>query len=51
MPRSVKSAVTDLAEFMFTVQVLPETASHPLHPPNPENESGVAVRVTVVPLT
>ena len=51
MPRSLKSAVTDLAEFMFTVQVLPETLSHPLHPPKPESTSGAAVRVTVVPLT
>ena len=51
MPRSGKSAVTDLAEFMLTVQVLPETLSHPLHPPKPESKSGVAVRVTVVPLT
>jgi hypothetical protein len=48
----VKLAVTDLAEFMSRVQLLPETASHPLlHPPNPENKPGVAVRVTVVPLT
>jgi hypothetical protein len=47
----LKSAVTDLTEFMFTVQVLPETASHPLHPPNPESKPGVAVRVVVVPLT
>ncbi len=51
MPRSLKSAVTDLAEIMSTVQVLPETLSHPLHPPKPESKSGVAVRVTVVPLT
>jgi len=51
MPRSLKSAVTDLAEVISTVQVLPETLSHPLHPPKPESKSGVAVRVTVVPLT
>ena len=46
----MKSAVTDLVEFMFTVQVLPEMLSHPLHPPKPESKPGVAVRVTLVPL-
>ena len=50
-PRSLKSAVTDLAEFMFTVQVLPETLSHPVHPPKPDRRAGVAVSVTEVPLT
>jgi hypothetical protein len=47
----VKLAVTDLAEFIWRVHLLPETASQPLHPPNAESEPGVAVRVTVVPLT
>jgi len=47
----VKSAVTDLAAFILTVQVLPEAMSQPVHPPKPESIPGVAVRVTVVPLT
>ncbi len=38
-PRSLKSAVTDLAEFMLTVQVVPETLSHPLHPPKPDRKA------------
>jgi hypothetical protein len=42
-------AVTDLAAFMVTVQVVPETASHPLHPVNVDPSRGVAVRVTSVP--
>lgn len=50
-PKSLKSAVTDLAAVRFTVQVFPETLSHPLQPPKLESRPGVAVRVTVVPLT
>lgn len=42
-------AVADLALVMFTVHVLPETVSHPLQPPNPESEPGLAVKVTAVP--
>jgi hypothetical protein len=42
-------AVIDLAPFMVTVQVVPETASHPLHPVNVDPSRGVAVRVTTVP--
>ena len=48
MPR--KLAVTDRAALMITVQVVPETASHPLHPVKREAKAGVAVRVTTVPL-
>jgi hypothetical protein len=42
-------AVTELAELMVTVQVVPETASQPLQPLKRESRSGVAVRVTSVP--
>jgi hypothetical protein len=34
---------------MVTVQVVPETASHPLQPVKMEPVAGVAVRVTTVP--
>jgi len=44
-----KPAVIDLAPFMVTVQVAPETESHPLHPVNVDPSRGVAVRVTTVP--
>src|SRR5205809_8140545 len=36
---------------MVTVQVVPETASQPLQPLNMEPRSGLAVKVTTVPLT
>jgi len=49
-PRSLKSAVTDLAESMLTVHLSPETLSHPVHPPKPDSKAGAAVSVTVVPL-
>jgi hypothetical protein len=49
MPRN--PAVTDLAAFIVTVQILPDAVSHPLHPVNTERGPGVAVSVTVVPLT
>ncbi len=39
-------AVTDLAAFMFTVHVAPETESHPVQLVYVEPGSGVAVRVT-----
>src|SRR5438093_1279723 len=43
-------AVTDLAAFMVTVQVVPETVSHPLQPVKMDPVAGLAVRVTGVPL-
>jgi hypothetical protein len=46
----MKLAVTDLAAFMFTVQVAPETASQPSQPMKKESKFGLAVRVTTVPL-
>ena len=46
-----KLAVTDLAAFMVTVQVVPETASHPLQPVKMDPVAGLAVRVTGVPLS
>ena len=47
----VKVAVTDLAAPMVTVQVAPETASHPLQPVWVDPAAGAAVRVTTVPLS
>jgi len=47
----VKVAVTDLAAFMVTVQVAPETVSHPLQLVKLDPVAGVAVRVTTVPLS
>ena len=46
----VKVAATDLAAFIETVQVLPETESHPLQLVKSELIAGVAVRITAVPL-
>jgi len=46
MPRSRNEAVTDLARFVATVQVWPETVSQPVHPVNPDNRAGLAVSVT-----
>jgi hypothetical protein len=43
--------VTDLADRMLTVHVAPDVASQPLQPVKRESRSGVAVKVTVVPLT
>ncbi len=43
-----KVAVIDLAELMVTVQVAPETVSHPLQPVKMLRGLGVAVRVTTV---
>jgi hypothetical protein len=45
-----KFAVTDLAAFMVTVQLAPETASQPLHPVKREPRAGLAVSVTFVPV-
>ena len=43
--------MTDLAELMVTLQVVPETASQPLHQMAKERQRvGVAVRTTVLPL-
>ena len=42
-------ASTDLAAFMLTVQLVPETESHPVQPVNPDRKSGFGVRITVVP--
>lgn len=47
---SVKVAATDFAAFIVTVQVLPETESHPFQLVKLEPVAGVAVRVTTVPL-
>jgi len=44
-------AFTDLAAFIATVQLAPETASQPLHPVKREPRAGRAVSVTVVPAT
>jgi len=41
--------VTALAALIVTVQVAPETVSHPLQPLKREKRFGVAVRVTTVP--
>jgi hypothetical protein len=46
----VNVAVTDFAVFIATVQVAPETLSHPLHPPKREPALAPAVSVTTVPL-
>jgi len=48
---TAKVAVTDLAAFMVTVQVAPETASHPLQLVKLDPVAGAAVRVTTVPLS
>ena len=47
----LKMAATDLAAFMVTVQVVPETASHPLQLLKVDPGSACAVRVTTVPLS
>ena len=46
----LKLAVTARAVLMVTLQVVPETASQPLHAANIESKAGVAIRVTTVPL-
>jgi hypothetical protein len=45
----VNVAVTVLAAFMVTVQVAPETVSHPSQPVNADPLAAVAVKVTTVP--
>ncbi|HYS08404.1 MAG TPA: hypothetical protein VEP66_06655 [Myxococcales bacterium] len=42
-------AVTDLAAFIVTVQVAPETESHPVQLVKLDPVAGVAVKVTTVP--
>jgi len=44
-------AVTDLARFMATVQVVPETESQPFQPLKMERNAGAARSVTTVPDT
>ena len=39
--------MTDLTLLIATLQVLPETESHPVHPVKPDRRAGLAVRVTV----
>jgi hypothetical protein len=46
---SVNVAVTDLGAFMVTVQVAPDTESHPLQLVKLDPVAGVAVSVTTVP--
>ena len=46
---SVNVAVTVLDAFMVTVQVAPETVSHPTQEVKSELTAGVAVSVTTVP--
>ena len=48
---ALKVAVTDRAAFMVTVQLGPETVSQPLQLAKVEPLAGVALRVTVVPLS
>ena len=45
---SVKIAVMDRAVLIVTVQVAPETESHPVHPPKVDFKSAEAVSVTAV---
>ena len=46
----VNVAVTERAAFIVTVQVAPETVSHPVHPASVEPLSACAVSDTTVPL-
>jgi len=48
---SVKTAATDLDELSVTVQLEPETESHPVQLVKSEPVAGAAVRVTTVPLS
>ena len=49
-PCWVKLAVTVRAAVTVTVHAVPETESHPVHPPKSEPVFAAAVSVTVVPL-
>ena len=44
-----KSAATDLSVLMLTVQDMPETVSHPVHPLKKDPGCVVTVSVTTVP--
>jgi hypothetical protein len=46
-----KSAAIDFSALMFTVQDMPETVSHPVHPLKKDPGCEVAVSVTTVPLS
>src|SRR5207245_9731995 len=48
---ALKVTVTNFAALMVTVQVVPETVSHPLQPLNVDALAGLAVRITLVPLS
>jgi len=50
-PLLVNAADTLLNAFMVTVQVAPETASHPLQLVKLDPVAGAAVRVTTAPLS
>ena len=47
----VNVAVTNLAALMVTVQLLPETESHPVQPVRLDPVAGAAVSVTIVPVS
>src|SRR5438105_4868861 len=47
----VNVAVTDRAPLIVTVQVTPETPSHPLQPPKADPPPALAVSVTTAPLS
>ena len=49
-PSSRNAAVTDRARLILTVQVVPDTVSHPLQPVTPESRFGDACSVTRVSL-
>ena len=48
---AVKVAVTDFAAVIVTVHVAPETVSHPLQAVKVDPLAGLAVRVTLMPLS
>src|SRR2546427_37647 len=48
---TLKVAVTDLAAVIVTVHVAPETVSHPLQAVKVDPLAGLAVRVTLMPLS
>jgi len=46
-----ENRVTDFVVLIVTAQVAPEAVSHPLQIPEVDPPAGLAVRVTVVPLS
>jgi hypothetical protein len=48
---TVNVAVTDRAPLIVTVQVVPETPSHPLQPSKVDPPLALAVSVTTIPLS